>query len=138
MLDHQRDHARSRPLTFPHVPSPGSRWYDSVFGYGEFALFTAGGNWEVNYLREYDDRFYTIPECHRLCFNERFCGGFSLHRNTSVCQIYRHGCTYTQNAAWDYYAMADCIPTDRSNGRFTITVSSFDINRVTILYYRKY
>jgi len=66
------------------------------------------GNWEEKLLNSYDDREYTVSQCHVLCDKEPLCAGFFVGRYDKRCQLYREGCTYSNNDAWDYYAMADC------------------------------
>ena len=67
------------------------------------------GNWDAKTLNlNFEDRKYTTEECHGLCLENSECGGFFLGTGTKHCLLAKEGCSDDNNAAWDYYAMADC------------------------------
>ena len=61
---------------------------------------------------KFDDRAYTVENCHNQCVNHSQCGGFfvgtEIGTSTGICFLVKEGCLDDDNTDWDYYAMTDC------------------------------
>ena len=67
------------------------------------------GNWDDKSLGvNYQDRAYTVKECHDLCKAQSDCGGFFMGTSTNHCLLARSGCTDDDNSNWNYYDMSTC------------------------------
>ena len=67
------------------------------------------GNWDDKSLGvNYQNRAYTVKECHDLCKAQSDCGGFFLGTSTNHCLLARSGCTDDDNSNWNYYDMSTC------------------------------